>query len=203
MKRQVSLHAFALMVLMGTAADAQTPGGEIFENRTFRFVQGQQGPQQLSIFTVVGGNDRRAVRIQTGGGAWWTNAALVAGLGLSDDQKARIERVFENHRPNLELNRATLEKEEAQLARLLESEPFDRNGALSQTFRVIQARSDLERTNALMTLEMREYLTRAQWVQVPQPSLEIGYTIKKAPLAIQTAPTPPGARGGARGGGQQ
>src|SRR5438876_2786141 len=30
--------------------------------------------------------------------AWWTNTALVQRLGLTDDQKAKIERAFENHR---------------------------------------------------------------------------------------------------------
>lgn len=109
------------------------------------------------------------------GGAWWINSALMARLGITDDQKAQIERVFENHRLNLESNKAALEKEEAQLAQLLNAEPFDRNAALAQSNRVIQARSDLERENALMTLEMRERLTRAQWMQLPQPSVGISW----------------------------
>jgi Spy/CpxP family protein refolding chaperone len=127
---------------------------------------------------------------RTLGGAWWTNSAFVAQLGLTDDQKTRIARVFENHRANLEASRVRLEKEEADLARLLEAEPFDRNAAQAQTYRAIQARSDMERENALMTLEMREHLTRAQWMQLPQPSLDLSYTIRRQP-------TNPGATGGA------
>ena len=38
-----------------------------------------------------------------------------------------------------------LEKEEAQLARLLDTEPMDRNAVLVQIDRVIQARSETER----------------------------------------------------------
>src|SRR5262245_43305586 len=63
-------------------------------------------------------------------GAWWTNTALVARLGLTDDQKARIERAYENHRQRIASSTAQLEKEEAQLARLLEAEQVDRNAIL-------------------------------------------------------------------------
>jgi len=110
--------------------------------------------------------------------AWWTNTALVTRLGITDDQKARIERTFENHRPRLETAKATLEKEEAQLAQLLDAEPFDSNAALTQAFRVVQSRSEMERENTIMTVEMRRHLTRAQWIQLPQPSL--GLTIQRS-----------------------
>jgi len=102
------------------------------------------------------------------GGAWWTNAALAARIGLTDDQKAKLQRAFENHRQSLASNSEILSKEEAQLAKLLDAETIDRNAVLAQIDRVAQARSELERTNAAMTLEMREALTRAQWMQVPQ-----------------------------------
>ena len=104
------------------------------------------------------------------GGAWWTNTGLVERLGLTDDQKARIERAFENHRERIMSSTEALEKEEAQLARMLEAESIDRNGLHAQIDRVIQARGEVERVNAAMTLEMREVLTRAQWVQLPQPA---------------------------------
>jgi len=99
-------------------------------------------------------------------GAWWTNMALVTQLGLTSDQRARIERSFESHRLNLEADKAQLEKEEAQLARLLEVESVDRNATQAQIYRVVNARGEMERTNALMTLEMREQLTRTQWTQL-------------------------------------
>jgi hypothetical protein len=104
------------------------------------------------------------------GGAWWTNTALVERLGLTDDQKAKIERAFENHRDRIMSSTEALEKEEAQLARMLEAESIDRNGLHAQIDRVIQARGEVERVNSAMTLEMREALTRAQWIQLPQPA---------------------------------
>jgi Spy/CpxP family protein refolding chaperone len=108
----------------------------------------------------------RGLLVNPNSGAWWTNTALLTRLGLTDDQKLKIERAFENHRQNLTTSRDTLEKEEGQLARLLDAEPLDRSGVTTQIYKVVQARGEMEKVNALMTLEMREVLTRAQWMQL-------------------------------------
>ena len=125
------------------------------------------------------------VVVTVASGAWWANAMLANRLGLTDDQKAKILTAFENHRLTLESNKAALEKEEAQLSRLLDAETIDRNAALTQIFRVASARAEMERTNATMTLEMREHLTRAQWTQLQAQSN----------ATMRISPT-----GGARGG---
>jgi Spy/CpxP family protein refolding chaperone len=144
---------------------------------------------------------------RVGVGAWWTNTALTARLELTDDQKAKIERTFENHREKIVSTTELLEKEEAQLGRLLDAEPIDRNAILSQTDRVIQARGDVERVNAAMTLEMREHLTRAQWLQLPRTATPTFFAVpptggrggRGAPVTIPGAT--PGERGrGGRGG---
>ena len=170
MKSPGILHVFIVVILLTATAQAQQRGG---------------GTVDLPL---VGNNILDLIRVLGNppvAGAWWTNAALTSRMGITDDQKAKLDKIFESHRPSLESNRTLLEKEEAQLTRLLEAEPLDRYAALSQTYRVIQARGDMERTNALMTLEMREVLTRAQWLQVPRPSMSISYIRSTA-----------GARGG-------
>src|SRR5205814_6600131 len=82
------------------------------------------------------------------------------------DQKTKIERAYENHRQKIMSDTELLDKEEAQLAKLLDADPIDRNAVLAQTDRVVQARGDMERENSAMTLEMRETLTRVQWTQL-------------------------------------
>src|SRR5262249_33806831 len=115
-------------------------------------------------------DEKKAIRTQLSG-AWWMNAALIQRLGITDDQKEKIERVFENHRQVIVSATDQLEREEALLARLLNAQPVDRNAVLSQIDRVTQARSEMERAGAVMTLEMREYLTRAQWEQLPRTTV--------------------------------
>ena len=126
-----------------------------------QFLRAQRNPGGPSPLVVTRQN--RAFGV----GAWWTNTALVERLGLTDDQKLKIERAFENHRLKIVSTTELLEKEEAQLARLLAADPLERNAVLGQIDRVISARGEMERENAAMTLEMREVLTRAQWAQLP------------------------------------
>jgi TonB family protein len=128
------------------------------------------------------------------GGAWWTNPALIQRLGLTDDQKARLDRAFENHRQKIVLSTAVLEKEEAQLARLLEAETIDRSAVFTQIDRVTQARAEMEKANSAMTLEMREQLTRAQWMQLQSPAVQrvrVGGNVIAANLISQVDPVYP------------
>lgn len=128
------------------------------------------GPGQRGAGGLGGPNTTRAEvgRILTAGApaAWWTDTTLMTRLGLSDVQKARIENIFQTHRQNLTTSKDALEREEGQLSNLLAADPIDRPSAFTQINKVIQARSDMERVNATMTLEMREQLTRAQWTQL-------------------------------------
>src|SRR4030095_7271218 len=59
--------------------------------------------------------------------AWWTDTALMARLGLTDLQKARIEGSFQAYRQSLASAKETLEKEEAQLSKLLDADSVDRS----------------------------------------------------------------------------
>jgi hypothetical protein len=130
------------------------------------------------------------------GGAWWTDANVIARLGLSDDQKAKIERAFENHRLTLISNRNALEKEEALLTQQINTERLDRSAVSAQILRVVAARGEMERTNAAMMLEMREQLTMAQWTQLQAlPPSVLSVTVPYSTLPV-------GGTGGTRGGGQ-
>ena len=131
-------------------------------------------------------------------GAWWTNSATITRLGLTDDQKNRIEKTFESHRQDLASRTDTLNKEEAQLAKLLEADPLDRNAVFAQIDRVTQARSELERANSVMTLEMREVLTRAQWMQLQPPQrarVSAAVAIANLIMPVVAPVTPSGATG--------
>ena len=182
MKRYKNLLVLLVVFLMGATAQAQQQrGGPGQRGANAAALAG--AAQELRIAEL------RAVRVMPDT-AWWTNTALVARLGLTDVQKSRIESTFEAHRQNLVSSKELLEKEEAQLARLLEAEAIDRSAVFTQINRVTQARGEMERANATMTLEMREQLTRAQWMQLQgaQPAAVSG-----APTASAIAPARIGA----------
>ena len=192
-----------LFVMFITSAQAQTPTAPVAGQR-------QGGP---SGRILQDGQDRRVTLVQlptyTFSTTWWTNTALVTRLGLTDAQKSRIEGTFEAHRQNLATSTAQLEKEELQLAKLLEAEAIDRGTVTTQINRVIQARGEVERTNSAMMLEMREQLTRAQWSELQASQPTMWFRRNSGDLQIRTlGVTPPteapaGTRGGARGGGQR
>jgi Heavy-metal resistance len=201
MKRQHILLNILAMLLVGAMAQAQSPAPSPSDSPqdTLRaLVQGLQARgQQGGVGRGAVGTPPRVVVVTPLNGAWWTNTNLVARLGLTDDQKTKIEKTFENHRQALTSNKDQLEKEETQLAKLLGAETIDRNAVLSQIDRVVQARGEMERTNSVMTMEMREYLTLAQWTQLQSQPIWL-----ERPVYF---PAVPGIRGGGQRGnrGQQ
>jgi 5-hydroxyisourate hydrolase-like protein (transthyretin family) len=125
--------------------------------------------------------------------AWWTNAALVARLGLTPDQMRKVEATFDQHRQAIVQNTTELAREEAALARLLETEPLESTKTVTaQIDRVIRARGELERTNSTMTMEMRQSLTRSQWIQL-QMETQHGVQVVSPTIGLQRILPPPAA----------
>ena len=148
-------------------------------------------PQEATPSPTRGGRGGPPTSASAAVAAWWTDAALVARLGVTDDQKSRLEAIYGRYRQTLVQNKTDLEREEAVLARMLETEPTEPVNVVStQIERVVQARGEMERTYSKMTLEIRQILTRTQWIQLQAEQL-------------QPVQQPQGqrGRGGARGGG--
>jgi len=177
----------------------------------------EQSIQQQQQFQQGGGGRGAAPGVPTPFGvqpriyerftaAWWTNVNTVAALGLTDDQKSKIEKIYDSHKQNIATDSELLGKQEAQLTTLLAADPVDHNAVLGQIDRVAQARSDLEKANSAMTLEMREVLTAAQWTQLQKQPVFFGnrliYT-PFGPVANPPAPGGPGQRNGGPRGGQR
>jgi Spy/CpxP family protein refolding chaperone len=96
------------------------------------------------------------------------SSGLADALGLTVDQRFKLDRTMEYHRQNIKQSQEQLEKEESQLGALLEADPTDRGAILAQLDRVLQVRGEADRKNAAMALEMRDYLTHAQWMKLNQ-----------------------------------
>jgi hypothetical protein len=104
-------------------------------------------------------------------------------LGLSADQKGKVEAIFEQSRLKLIDLNAAVQKEEAILEPLLEADHPDEAKVTTQIDRIAQARGELEKANARMLLGFRGVLTVDQWKKL-QAERENGPPRPRRPLAI-------------------
>jgi Spy/CpxP family protein refolding chaperone len=98
-----------------------------------------------------------------GHGRWWDNPRVAQQIGLTDDQKKKMDDIFEQHRLKLVDLNATLEKDEIILHPLLQADQLDEQKILSQIDAIAQARAELEKAHARMLFGIRKVLTPDQW----------------------------------------
>jgi Spy/CpxP family protein refolding chaperone len=96
-------------------------------------------------------------------GRWWHNPQLAQAIGLTDDQKKKMDDVFQQHRQNLVDMNGNLEKEEQLLKPMIGADQPNEDEVLAQIDKVAQARAELEKANARMLFDVRRTLTPEQW----------------------------------------
>ena len=113
-------------------------------------------------------------------GKWWNDPELVRKLHLSSDQRKKMDDVFQQQRVRLIDLHATLDREEAGLDPLLQSDQLDDSRVMIQIDRIAQARAELEKANARLFLAFRHVLSHEQWKgledfrPVPPPQVREG-----------------------------
>ena len=96
-------------------------------------------------------------------GRWWNNPEMAQKLGLTADQQKKMDEIFQQHRLKLIDLNASLQKEEAILEPLVESDQPEESKIVAQIDRVAQSRAELEKANARMLLGIRRVLNPDQW----------------------------------------
>jgi Spy/CpxP family protein refolding chaperone len=96
-------------------------------------------------------------------GRWWDNPRIATGIGLTDDEKKKMDDIFQQHRLNLIDLHAALEKQEVLMQPMIEADQPDEAETLAQIDKVAQARAELEKANARMLFDIRKTLTPDQW----------------------------------------
>jgi Spy/CpxP family protein refolding chaperone len=97
------------------------------------------------------------------GFAWWKSDQLKKEIGLTDDQCDRIDAVVQSTLPTLRQGKSDLDKQEAELSRLIETNA-DEASVAKQIDRVETVRSFLNKTRTLMLLHERQIMTPEQRV---------------------------------------
>jgi Spy/CpxP family protein refolding chaperone len=96
--------------------------------------------------------------------AWWKSEQFRKDLGLTREQCARIDKVFEAAVPRLRQSKQELDREEAYLSRLIEADAGEAQVA-RELDKVEAIRGNLNKMRTLMLLHQRELLTAEQRIK--------------------------------------
>lgn len=124
-------------------------------------------------------------------GKWWKNAEIVKELQLSDDQLQRLEKTFQDSRLHLIDLHAALQKEEAQLEPLTESDNPDESQVDAQIDKVASARAELEKAHTRMLLDVRKVLSADQWKKLHSMPGRFGPMMGMHPRGADLPAPPP------------
>lgn len=93
--------------------------------------------------------------------AWWKSEQLQKEIGLTPEQRTRIESVVQATLPTLRQGKEDLDRQEAELSRLIETDA-DEALVVKQIDRVEAIRAALNKTRTLMLLRERQIMTPEQ-----------------------------------------
>ncbi|MGC9198271.1 MAG: periplasmic heavy metal sensor [Acidobacteriaceae bacterium] len=96
------------------------------------------------------------------GGRWWDDHHTIRKLKISPDQQQRMDAIFEANKPALLDLYNKFQQQESSLSSLSHSDLQDESKVFSAIDRVSQARSDLEKENAHILLQIRKQLDPQQ-----------------------------------------
>jgi len=102
---------------------------------------------------------------------WWRSEMYQKNLGLSADQVSRLEAIFQTALPGLRKGRDELDRQEAELSRLIET-GADEALVIKQLDKVEAIRSHVNKTRQLLLLHHRQVLTPEQRVKLAQAERE-------------------------------
>ncbi len=96
-------------------------------------------------------------------GKWWKRPRISEQIGLTSDQQDQIEKIFVRSRTKLIDLRADLEKKQLLLGEAMEDKSVDRQDVEKKIEAVENARAELQKTRALMLLDIKQVLKPDQW----------------------------------------
>jgi Spy/CpxP family protein refolding chaperone len=130
-------------------------------------------------------------------GKWWKNPSVVGDLNLTPEQSAEIEKIFVRSREKLIDLKADLEKKQLDLQVAMDDKTAARDAIEKKIETVENARAALQKTRALMILDMRQVLKPEQWQRLMQHRQERRERMqeqiqeRRQMMREQTRPAPP------------
>ena len=112
---------------------------------------------------LVGAAILSAPTVSAQGFKWWQSETFKRELGLTADQSAKIEAIFQKTVPVLRQEKDTLDRTQADFNQMIEAS--DDAQVMAQVGVVEAARSELNKSRTMMLLRMRRVLTPDQRVK--------------------------------------
>jgi Spy/CpxP family protein refolding chaperone len=97
-------------------------------------------------------------------GKWWQSDQYRHELALTQKQSQALEDVFQKALPKLRIEKKALDDAEKQFEQFMQR--GDYHSVMEQVDRVEAARAQLNKTRALMLVDMRKLLTTDQWIKL-------------------------------------
>ncbi|HVR42557.1 MAG TPA: periplasmic heavy metal sensor [Thermoanaerobaculia bacterium] len=110
---------------------------------------------------LLGGLTARAQELPRG--EWWQRPELVRELGLSPEQRQRLDQIFRTSAPELIDLKAALDKKGLALRGAIDRPELDRDAIRSAGSELSAARARLFERELMMLVDMRGVLDEAQW----------------------------------------
>jgi len=124
----------------------------------------------LALVALAAAGTARAAELPDG--KWWKHPGITAEIGLTPEQSSEIEKIFVRSRTRLIDLRADLEKKQLALQESMEDRSADRKVVEKNIEAVENARAELQKTRALMILDMKQVLKPEQWERLMQKQQE-------------------------------
>src|SRR6185436_13117826 len=105
----------------------------------------------------------RSAAVSAQGFKWWQSEMFTRELGLTTDQSAKIEAIFQKTVPVLRQEKDALDRAQADFNQMIEAS--DDAQVMAQVGVVEVARSELNKSRTMMLLRMRRVLTPDQRVK--------------------------------------
>ena len=129
----------------------------------------------LVAAAVVGAAILSAPVASAQGFKWWQSEMFTRELGLTAEQSAKIEAIFQKTVPVLRQEKDSLDKAQADFNQMIEAS--DDAQVMAQVGVVEAARSELNKSRTMMLLRMRRVLTpdqRVKFVMLQQQTRDHG-----------------------------
>lgn len=96
-------------------------------------------------------------------GRWWDRPQVAMRVGISDEQRAQLDKVTIEHAKRMIDLKAAVDKAEIELRVAADGDAFDAKIVRQAFARLLDARSRLETERFELLIAQRELLTAAQW----------------------------------------